>query len=77
MFQPFAHQYLAEGERIAREADAMEPRSTNLDIYRWLVDSRMMPVNLTEAHQATDTRAEQDWEVVANSFEDLADRLGC
>lgn len=28
-------------------------------------------------HQATDTRAEQDWEVVANSFEDLADRLGC
>ena len=27
--------------------------------------------------QATDTRAEQDWEVVANSFEELADRLGC
>ena len=28
-------------------------------------------------NQATDTRAEQDWEVVANSFEELADRLGC
>src|SRR3546814_4591024 len=30
-------------------------RSTNLDIYSWLVDSRMMPVNLTEDNQATDT----------------------
>src|SRR3546814_20373860 len=28
--------------------------STNLDIYSWLVDSRMMPVNLTEDNQATD-----------------------
>lgn len=27
--------------------------------------------------QSTDTRAEADWEVVANSFEELADRLGC
>lgn len=27
--------------------------------------------------QATDTRAESDWDVVAGSFEDLADRLGC
>jgi len=27
--------------------------------------------------QATDTRAEQEWEAVASSFEDLADRLGC
>ena len=27
--------------------------------------------------QATDTRAEQDWDVVANSFEELAGRLGC
>src|SRR3546814_10068243 len=30
-------------------------RSTNLDIYSWLVDSRMMPVNLTQDNQATDT----------------------
>ena len=29
------------------------------------------------ATQTTDTRAEQDWEVVATSFEDLADRLDC
>lgn len=28
-------------------------------------------------NQATDTRAEQDWEAVASSFEDLADRLDC
>lgn len=27
--------------------------------------------------QRTDLRAEQDWDVVATSFEDLADRLGC
>lgn len=27
--------------------------------------------------QTTDTRAEQDWEAVASSFEDLADRLDC
>jgi 2-haloacid dehalogenase len=27
--------------------------------------------------QSTDTRAEADWDAVANSFEDLADRLGC
>ena len=38
-----------------RKADRHEPTSTNLDIYSWLVDSRMMPVNLTEANQATDT----------------------
>ena len=38
-----------------RKADRDEPRSTNLDIYSWLVDSRMMPVNLTESNQATDT----------------------
>ncbi|ENY82561.1 S9 family peptidase [Sphingopyxis sp. MC1] len=38
-----------------RKADRDEPTSTNLDIYSWLVDSRMMPVNLTEANQATDT----------------------
>lgn len=38
-----------------RKADRNEPMSTNLDIYSWLVDSRMMPVNLTEANQATDT----------------------
>src|SRR3546814_7022576 len=31
-----------------RKADRNEPMSTNLDIYSWLVDSRMMPVNLTE-----------------------------
>ena len=28
-------------------------------------------------NQTTDTRAEQDWEAVASSFEELADRLGC
>ena len=38
-----------------RKADRNEPMSTNLDIYRWLVDSRMAPVNLTEDNQATDT----------------------
>jgi dipeptidyl aminopeptidase/acylaminoacyl peptidase len=38
-----------------RKADRNEPTSTNLDIYRWLVDSRMMPVNLTADNQATDT----------------------
>ncbi|MBR0679256.1 haloacid dehalogenase type II [Roseomonas eburnea] len=27
--------------------------------------------------QTTDLRAEQDWETVASSFEDLAERLGC
>ncbi|BBB12087.1 S9 family peptidase [Sphingopyxis sp. FD7] len=38
-----------------RKADRNEPMSTNLDIYHWLVDSRMMPVNLTADNQATDT----------------------
>lgn len=38
-----------------RKADRNEPLSTNLDIYRVLVDSRMMPLNLTEDNQATDT----------------------
>lgn len=38
-----------------RKADKDEPRSTNLDIYSWLVDSRMMPVNLTADNRATDT----------------------
>jgi dipeptidyl aminopeptidase/acylaminoacyl peptidase len=38
-----------------RKADRNEPMSTNLDIYSWLVDSRMMPVNLTETNEATDT----------------------
>ena len=38
-----------------RKADRGEPMSTNLDIYSWLVDSRMMPQNLTEANAATDT----------------------
>lgn len=38
-----------------RKADREEPMSTNLDIYSWLVDSRMMPQNLTEANAATDT----------------------
>lgn len=38
-----------------RKADKDEPTSTNLDIYSWLVDSRMMPVNLTADNQATDT----------------------
>lgn len=27
--------------------------------------------------QATDTRAESDWDVIANSFEEVAERLGC
>ncbi|APZ97787.1 peptidase S9 [Sphingopyxis sp. QXT-31] len=38
-----------------RKADKDEPTSTNLDIYSWLVDRRMMPVNLTADNQATDT----------------------
>lgn len=38
-----------------RKADKDEPTSTNLDIYSWLVDSRMMPQNLTGDNQATDT----------------------
>jgi dipeptidyl aminopeptidase/acylaminoacyl peptidase len=38
-----------------RKADRAEPMSTNLDIYSWLVDSRMMPQNLTADNQATDT----------------------
>jgi dipeptidyl aminopeptidase/acylaminoacyl peptidase len=38
-----------------RKADRNEPMSTNLDIYSWLVDSRMMPQNLTAENQATDT----------------------
>lgn len=38
-----------------RKADRTEPMSTNLDIYSWLVDSRMMPTNLTQDNQATDT----------------------
>lgn len=38
-----------------RKADRNEPTSTNLDIYSWLVDSRMMPQNLTADNQATDT----------------------
>lgn len=38
-----------------RKADKDEPTSTNLDIYSWLVDSRMMPTNLTQENQATDT----------------------
>ena len=38
-----------------RKADRNEPMSTNLDIYSWLVDSRMAPRNLTEGNQATDT----------------------
>lgn len=38
-----------------RKADRNEPMSTNLDIYSWLVDSRMMPQNLTADNQATDT----------------------
>ncbi len=38
-----------------RKADRNEPMSTNLDIYSWLVDSRMMPTNLTQDNQATDT----------------------
>src|SRR3546814_14565683 len=35
-----------------RKADRNEPMSTNLDIYSWLVDSRLMPVNLTQDNQA-------------------------
>jgi dipeptidyl aminopeptidase/acylaminoacyl peptidase len=38
-----------------RKADKDEPTSTNLDIYSWLVDSRMMPTNLTQDNLATDT----------------------
>ncbi|NIJ36516.1 dipeptidyl aminopeptidase/acylaminoacyl peptidase [Sphingopyxis panaciterrae] len=38
-----------------RKADRGEPTSTNLDIYKVLVDARMPPLNLTEANQATDT----------------------
>lgn len=38
-----------------RKADRNEPTSTNLDIYSWLVDARMPPINLTEANEATDT----------------------
>lgn len=38
-----------------RKADKDEPTSTNLDIYSWLVDSRMMPQNLTQDNGATDT----------------------
>src|SRR3546814_16609418 len=38
-----------------RKADRNEPMSTNLDIYSWLVDSRLMPANLTEDNQATHT----------------------
>ncbi|WP_428629693.1 prolyl oligopeptidase family serine peptidase [Sphingopyxis sp.] len=38
-----------------RKADKDEPTSTNLDIYSWLVDSRMMPANLTQDNPATDT----------------------
>lgn len=38
-----------------RKADKDEPTSTNLDIYSWLVDSRMMPQNLTADNKATDT----------------------
>lgn len=29
------------------------------------------------AAQSTDTRAEAEWDVIANSFEEVADRLGC
>lgn len=38
-----------------RKADRDEPTSTNLDIYRALVDARMAPVNLTAENKATDT----------------------
>lgn len=38
-----------------RKADRDEPTSTNLDIYRALVDARMAPVNLTADNLATDT----------------------
>jgi dipeptidyl aminopeptidase/acylaminoacyl peptidase len=38
-----------------RKADRQEPTSTNLDIHSWLVDSRMAPVNLTQANEAADT----------------------
>jgi dipeptidyl aminopeptidase/acylaminoacyl peptidase len=39
---------------VLRKADAREPRSTNLDVYRVKLDGSA-PVNLTEANQATDT----------------------
>lgn len=38
-----------------RRADAMEPRSTNLDIYQAPADGSAAPVNLTAANAATDT----------------------
>ncbi len=38
-----------------RKSDAFEPRSTNLDIYKVVVDARMTPINLTAENQATDT----------------------
>ncbi|WP_432770768.1 MAG: S9 family peptidase [Sphingopyxis sp.] len=38
-----------------RKADKDEPTSTNLDIYRTLVDARMPPINLTEVNAAVDT----------------------
>lgn len=38
-----------------RKSDRDEPRSTNLDIYQARVDVRIMPVNLTQDNQATDT----------------------
>ncbi len=38
-----------------RTSDRDEPRSTNLDIYKALVDARMAPVNLTEANDAVDS----------------------
>jgi dipeptidyl aminopeptidase/acylaminoacyl peptidase len=38
-----------------RKADRDEPTSTNLDIYRALVDARIAPVNLTADNLATDT----------------------
>jgi len=38
-----------------RKADRHEPTSTNLDIYRALVDARIPPVNLTADNLATDT----------------------
>ena len=38
-----------------RKSDRDEPRSTNLDIYQARVDARIMPVNLTQDNQATDT----------------------
>jgi dipeptidyl aminopeptidase/acylaminoacyl peptidase len=38
-----------------RKADRDEPTSTNLDIYRALVDARIAPINLTAQNLATDT----------------------